>query len=69
MKIITEAVKPDPHREACQCSQEVVIKAKPEGGSARLRVSLQKMLNPRDRTFLFDFTFFLPFIKRGRIPE
>lgn len=46
MKKITVAVKADAHQEACRCFQEVVIEAKSEGGAARLRVSLQKMLNP-----------------------
>lgn len=61
MKIITVAVKPDARQEACPCFQEVVIEAKSEGGAARLGVSLQKMLNPQERTFLFGFRFFLPF--------
>lgn len=69
MKIITVAEKPDAHQEAHPCFQEVVIEAKSEGGAVRLRVSLQKMLNSQEQTFLFDCRFFLPFIKTGRILE
>lgn len=45
------------------------MEAKSEGGAVRLRVSLQKMLNSQEQTFLFGFRFFLPFIKTGRILE
>lgn len=64
MKIIAEPVKPDTHQEACRCFPEVAIKAKPQGGAARLRVSSQKIVNPQEQTFL-RFQFFLPFIKMG----